>query len=143
MNVKPEMAVLRSLTRKLENRISPGNNPVYMTKNTTFRTLGVVLLVILAVAGLSALIMRDQIMRHKRNLFSGHAFKRFAALSYLSRMDASIDLVHTLRDFVAREPRTMLRNRGQQILECMESALARDHTYGRHAGHGAAGEFVG
>lgn len=114
-----------------------------MQRNKTVRTIGAVVLVIAAVAGVSALVMRDQIMRHKRNLFSGHAFKRFAALSYLSRMEASIDLVHTLRDFVAREPRALLRSRGQQILDRMEGALERNHTYGRHAGHGAAGEFVG
>jgi hypothetical protein len=109
----------------------------------TVRTIGIVVLVILAIAGLGTLVMRDQISRHKRNLFSKHAFRRFAALSYLSRMEASIDLVHTLRDFVARERRSMLRNRAQQILTRMERALARDHTYRRHAGHGAAGEFVG
>jgi hypothetical protein len=114
-----------------------------MKNNQTFRTLGLIVLVILAIAGLGTLVMRDQISRHKRNLFSGHAFRRFAALSYLARMEASIDLVHTLRDFVAREPRSMLRNRGRQILERMEYALARDHTYRRHAGHGAAGEFAG
>ena len=112
-------------------------------KSRTFRTIGIVILVILAIAGLTTLVVRDQISRHKRNLFSRHAFRRFAALSYLSRMDASIDLVHTLRDFVARERRTMLRNRGQQILLRMERALAKDYTYRRHAGHGAAGEFVG
>jgi hypothetical protein len=111
--------------------------------NRTTRTLGVVILVIAAMLGIGALVMRDQISRHKRNLFSAHAFRRFAALGYMSRMDASIDLVHTLRDFVAREPRSMLRNRGRQILERMERALARDHSYRRHAGHGAAGEFVG
>ncbi|HEY0673720.1 MAG TPA: hypothetical protein VGD27_15685 [Longimicrobiales bacterium] len=114
-----------------------------MKSNKTVRTLGVVLLVIAALIGLGALVMRDQISRHKRNLFSGHAFRRFAALTYLARMDATIDLVHTLRDFVAREQRSMLRNRGRQILDRMEAALARDHTYRRHAGHGAAGEFVG
>ena len=114
-----------------------------MKRNQTFRTIGIVILVILAIAGLGTLVMRDQISRHKRNLFSKHAFRRFAALSYLSRMDASVDLVHTLRDFVDRERRTMLRNRAQQILLRMERALARDHTYRRHAGHGAAGEFVG
>jgi hypothetical protein len=114
-----------------------------MNRNRTFRTLGVIILVIAAVAGVGALVMRDQISRHKRNLFSAHAFRRFAALSYMSRMDASIDLVHTLRDFVAREPRIMLRNRGRQILERMEASLARDHSYSRHAGHGAAGEFAG
>jgi len=114
-----------------------------MKSNRTFRTLGLVLLIILAIAGLGTLVMRDQISRHKRNLFSAHAFRRYAALSYMSRMDASIDLVHTLRDFVARERRSLLRNRAQQILERMERTLARNHTYGRHAGHGAAGEFVG
>ena len=114
-----------------------------MKSNKTFRSLGVVILVILALAGLGTLVMRDQISRHKRNLFSAHAFRRFAALSYLSRLDASIDLVHTLRDFVARERRSMLRNRAQQILVRMERQLARDHTYRRHAGHGAAGEFAG
>ncbi len=114
-----------------------------MKSNRTFRTLGVVFLIIVALAGLGTLVMRDQISRHKRNLFSAHAFRRFAALSHLSRMEASIDLVHTLRDFVARERRSLLRNRAQQILERMERTLARNHTYGRHAGHGAAGEFVG
>jgi hypothetical protein len=114
-----------------------------MQKNKAFKTVGIVVLILIAIAGVSAVVMRDQIMRHKRNLFSGHAFKRFAALSYLSRMDATIDLVHTLRDFVAREPRMILRNRGQQILDRMEGALAHNHTYGRHAGHGAAGEFAG
>ncbi|HEY8507925.1 MAG TPA: hypothetical protein VIL32_06195 [Steroidobacteraceae bacterium] len=114
-----------------------------MKSNRSLRTLGVVLLVLAALIGVGTLVVRDQISRHKRNLFSAHAFRRFAALSYLSRMDASIDLVHTLRDFVAREPRRMLRNRGRQILERMEAALERDHTYRRHAGHGAAGEFAG
>ena len=114
-----------------------------MKSNKTLRTLGLVILIIAAIAGLGTLVMRDQISRHKRNLFSAHAFRRYAALSYLSRMDASIDLVHTLRDFVARERRSLLRNRAQQILERMERTLARNHTYGRHAGHGAAGEFVG
>ncbi|HEX6007192.1 MAG TPA: hypothetical protein VFY80_04470 [Burkholderiales bacterium] len=114
-----------------------------MNRDKTIRTLGVVLLVLLALVGLGALVVRDQIARHKRDLFSGHAFRRFAALTHLARMDATIDLVHTLRDFVAREPRSMLRNRGRQILDRMEAALAADHTYRRHAGHGAAGEFAG
>lgn len=114
-----------------------------MQKNKVYRTAGLALLLLAAALGIGALIMRDQISRSKRNLFSAHAFRRFAALSYLSKLDASIDLVHTLRDFVAREPRTLLRNRGRQILDRMEGALERDRTYGRHAGHGAAGEFAG
>jgi hypothetical protein len=114
-----------------------------MKRNRLFRTFGVILLVIGAVAGVGALVMRGQISRHKRNLFSGHAFRRFAALSYLSRMPASIDLVRTLRDFVNREPRKLLRARAQQILDRMEGVLEQSHQHGTHAGHGAAGEFAG
>lgn len=114
-----------------------------MRRSSVAKTLGVVLLVIGAVAGLGALIMRDQISRHKRDLFSGHAFRRFAALGYLARMPASIDLVRTLRDYVAREPRKLLRSRARAILERMEGALEKSHVHGTHAGHGAAGEYAG
>ena len=114
-----------------------------MRRSKIFRTLGVLLLVIGAVAGLGALVMRDQIARHKRNLFSAHAFRRFAALGYLARMPASIDLVRTLRDFVAREPRKLLRSRAEQILGRMEGALEKSNVHGTHAGHGAAGEYAG
>ena len=114
-----------------------------MRRSRITKTIGLTLLVIGAVAGIGALIMRDQISRHKRDLFSGHAFRRFAALGYLARMPASIDLVRTLRDFVAREPRKLLRSRARAILERMESALEQSHAHGTHAGHGAAGEFAG
>lgn len=114
-----------------------------MRKNNVTRTIGIVLLVIAALTGLGALIMRDQISRHKRDLFSAHAFRRFAALGYLARMPASIDLVRTLRDFVAREPRRLLRSRARSILGRMEAALAKSSVHATHAGHGAAGEHAG
>jgi hypothetical protein len=114
-----------------------------MRKNRVARTFGIIVLVIAAIAGVGALIMREQISRHKRNLFSAHAFRRFAALGYLARMPASIDLVRTLRDFVAREPRKLLRNRAQQILDKTEAELAKSNQHVTHAGHGAAGEFAG
>ena len=114
-----------------------------MKRNRIARTFGIILLIVGAAAGLGALVMRDQISRHKRNLFSGHAFRRFAALGYLSRMPASIDLVRTLRDFVNREPRRLLRTRAQQILDRMEGVLEKSHQHSTHAGHGAAGEYAG
>lgn len=114
-----------------------------MRRSRIVQTLGVIVLVIGAIAGVGALIMRDQISRHKRNLFSDHAFQRFAALGYLARMPASIDLVRTLRDFVAREPRRLLRSRARQILHRMEGALEQSKAHGTHAGHGAAGEYAG
>lgn len=114
-----------------------------MKSNKLIRTIGIVVLVIGAVVGVGAIVMRNQISRHKRNLFSAHAFRRFAALGYIARMPASIDLVRTLRDFVAREPRRLLRSRAGTILERMETSLERSHVHGTHAGHGAAGEFAG
>jgi len=114
-----------------------------MRRSKLVRILGVVVLVIGAIAGVGALVMHDQISRHKRNLFSEHAFQRFAALGYMARLPASIDLVRTLRDFVAREPRRLLRSRARQILVRMEAALEQSHVHGTHAGHGAAGEYAG
>ena len=114
-----------------------------MRRSSLVKTFGIVLLVMAATAGLATLIMRDQISRHKRDLFSAHAFRRFAALGYLARMPASIDLVRTLRDFVAREPRSLLRSRARSILVKMERALESSHVHGTHAGHGAAGEYAG
>lgn len=114
-----------------------------MKRDRLVRTVGIVILAIGAVAGLGAIIMRDQISRHKRELFSAHAFRRFAALGYIARMPASIDLMRTLRDFVAREPRPLLRSRARAILDRMEAALENSNQHGTHAGHGAAGESVG
>ena len=114
-----------------------------MRKNNLTRTAGIILLAIAAITGVGTLIMRDQISRHKRDLFNAHAFRRFAALGYLARMPASIDLVRTLRDFVAREPRRLLRSRARSILGRMEAALAESSAHATHAGHGAAGEYAG
>lgn len=65
------------------------------------------------------MIIRGQISRHQRNLFSPRAFKRLAALGHISREPASVDLIRLLRDFIAWEPRRMLRERAQAIVERM------------------------
>jgi hypothetical protein len=82
-----------------------------------------VLLGVGAVATVGALIVRDQISRHQRNLFSTQALKRFAALGYLSGTPASVELVQLLRDFCAWEPNGILRRRATQILARMEREL--------------------
>jgi predicted component of type VI protein secretion system len=69
------------------------------------------------------ILLGDQISRHRRNLFSRQALKRFAALGYLSGVPASIELVQLLRDFVTWEPNTILRRRAAQILARMERQL--------------------
>lgn len=94
-----------------------------MRRSSILRTTGVVLLSIGAVAAVGAFVVRDQISRHQRNLFSSQALKRFAALGYLSGTPASVELVQLLRDFCAWEPNAILRRRASQILGRMERQL--------------------
>lgn len=87
------------------------------------RTLRITLVTVAAagVAGaVAALIVRDQISRHRRDLFSPSAVRRLAALQYMSRQETTVDNITLLRDFIAWEPRRMLRNRARAIVRRME-----------------------
>jgi hypothetical protein len=86
-----------------------------MRRSSVLRTAGFILLGVGVASAAGALVVRDQISRHQRNLFSPHGLKRFAALSYLSGAPASVELVRLLRDFVAWEPSPILRKRASQI----------------------------
>jgi hypothetical protein len=92
--------------------------------NRVARTAGFIVLGIAAVAVLGALLVRDQMSRHRRELFSSHPLRRLAALGYLASHDATVDAVQLLRDFIAWERRPLLRRRALQILERMEESLA-------------------
>jgi hypothetical protein len=94
-----------------------------MQASRVVRTTGVILLTIGAVAAIGALIVRGQVSRHRRNLFSSRALQRFAALGYLAGLAASVEVVQLLRDFVAWEPSGLLRRRARQILGRMEQQL--------------------
>lgn len=78
-----------------------------------------------AAGALTAWIIRGQISRFQRDLFSPRAFKRLAALGHISREPASVDLIRLLRDFIAWEPRKMLRERAQAIVDRMMSEATR------------------
>lgn len=86
-----------------------------MRRSSVLRTSGFILLGVGLASAAGALVVRDQISRHQRNLFSPQALKRFAALGYLSGAPASVELVRLLRDFVAWEPSPILRRRAEQI----------------------------
>lgn len=96
-----------------------------MRASRIIRSTGLVILTAGALAALGALVVRDQIARHRRDLFSSRALQRFAALGYIAGLGASVELVHLLRDFVAWEPNQLLRRRARQILERMERQLGR------------------
>jgi hypothetical protein len=89
------------------------------------RTAGLTVLAAAAAGALAAWIIRGQISRYQRDLFSPRAFKRLAALGHISREPASIDLIRLLRDFIAWEPRKMLRERAQAIVDRMMSEATR------------------
>lgn len=94
-----------------------------MQRSRILRTSGVILLTIGATAAVGALVVRDQISRHRRDLFSSRVLQRFAALGYIAGLTANVESVQLLRDFVAWESRTLLRRRALQILERMERQL--------------------
>ncbi|MGD8321316.1 MAG: hypothetical protein PVJ02_12700 [Gemmatimonadota bacterium] len=93
--------------------------------NKTLKTAGITVLAAAAAGALAALIVRDQISRQRRNLFSPHALKRLAALSHMNKEAASVDAIRLLRDFIAWEPRRLLRERARTIVARMEAEAAQ------------------
>lgn len=95
-----------------------------MDTSRVLRTVGITLLVVAATAALGVFLVKDQIERHRRDLFSPHPLRRLAALGYLGSAPASVDLVLLLRDYVAWENRPMLKKRATAVISRMEEALA-------------------
>lgn len=89
------------------------------------RRIGMFLLGAGTVGALAALVLRDQLVRSRRELFSSNPVRRLAALRHLNREPASVGAVTVLRDFSAWEPRRLLRNQAAALLERMESELRR------------------
>ncbi len=88
------------------------------------RTAALTVLAAAAAGALAALIIRGQISRSRRDLFSPRAFRRLAALGHIGREPASVDAIHLLRDFIAWEPRKQLRERAKAIMESMVDQAA-------------------
>ena len=98
-----------------------------MESNRIVRTAAFALLAVAAAAALGALLLRDQISRSRRDLFSPHPLRRLAALEYLGGVPASVDTVLLLRDFLAWEQRPLLRKRAQGVLARVEAGVAGRH----------------
>ena len=69
--------------------MQPSEQREAMGRSRLLRTTGLIVLTVGAIAAVGALIVRDQIARHRRDLFSSRALRRFAALGYISRRAAS------------------------------------------------------
>jgi hypothetical protein len=77
-----------------------------------------------AVAGLAVgwLVARRHIARHRADLFSARPVRRLSALAGLAA-EPSVETVRLLRDYLAWEPRPLLRRRAQALLQQMEATL--------------------
>ncbi len=102
--------------------------------NRVLKTTGLAILGAAAAGAVALLLVRDQISRNRRELFSPYAIRRLAALGHIAREPASVDDIMLLRDFLAWEPRRLLQNRARVILQRMEAEL--------RAGEGPAGAAV-
>jgi hypothetical protein len=87
------------------------------------RRTGLAVIAVAAVGAGLAWVVRDQMTRHSRNLFSPYFFRRLAALGHMARENASVDNINLLNDFVAWEPRKSLQKRADGILQRMEREL--------------------
>lgn len=97
---------------------------VSMESKQVLRTTAFTVLAVAAVAALGVLLVRDQISRSRRDLFSPHPLRRLAALEYLGGHAASVDTILLLRDFLAWEPRPLLRKRAAAVLSRLEEGLS-------------------
>jgi hypothetical protein len=59
---------------------------------------------------------------YRRNLFSNSPLRRVAALGYL-RARPTVNTAQILREYVAWEPRSILRQRGVRMLKRLEATL--------------------
>jgi hypothetical protein len=94
--------------------------------NKTLRAAMITMTAVAAVGALAAWLVRDQMDRHRRNLFSPYPLKRLACLGHMAGSEASVSNINLLRDFVAWEPKRLLRNRARVILKRMEDQARED-----------------
>ncbi|HMI42736.1 MAG TPA: hypothetical protein VK516_03890 [Gemmatimonadaceae bacterium] len=76
------------------------------------------------IGGLAAgSVMWSRMQRqYRRNLFSNSPLRRVAALGYL-RARPTVNTAQLLREYIAWEPRSILRHRGVRMLKRLEATL--------------------
>jgi hypothetical protein len=84
------------------------------------KTVSVITVAVAAAGVIAALVVRDQMDRHRRSLFSPNPLRRLACLGHLAQAEATVDNITLLRDYVAWERRDLLKSRAKVILKRME-----------------------
>lgn len=98
------------------------------------RVFGTGLLVAAVASVLGVLFIRDQMSRHRRDLFSTRPLRRLAALGYIAGGPPSVDSIRLLRDYIAWERQPLIRRQAVQVLEKMERGLRERAPVGEVAG---------
>ena len=88
------------------------------------KVTGIATVAVVVAGTVAALFVRDQISRQRHNLFNPRALRRMAALEHIARQDPSADRMNLLRDYLAWEPRRLLRERAVAIVDRMERRAA-------------------
>jgi hypothetical protein len=101
-----------------------------VSMNRGLKTAGIAVVAVAAAGAVAALVLRDQLDRHQRDLFSPQPLRRLACLGHMARADATVDNITLLRDFVAWESKKLLRNRAKAILGRMEDEAGQASTAG-------------
>jgi hypothetical protein len=94
----------------------------------TLKAVGIALAAVAAMGAIGAILVRDQMDRHQRNLFSPYPLKRLACLGHMAGSEASVADINLLRDFIAWEPKRLLKNRARVILRRMEAQVEHETT---------------
>ena len=87
------------------------------------RITGIGLIAAASAAVLGVLLVRDQMSRHRRDLFSSRPLRRLAALGYIAGGPPSVDSIRLLRDYLAWERQPLIRRQAAQVLARMEQSL--------------------
>jgi hypothetical protein len=91
--------------------------------NKTLRNTGIAVALVGTASALAALFVRNRISRYRRDLFSSRTVRRLGALRHVSQAEASVDNINLLRDFIAWEPRSLLRKRARSIIQRMQEEV--------------------
>jgi hypothetical protein len=94
-----------------------------MKPKKILRIIGVGALAAVAASVLGVLFVRDQMSRHRRDLFSSRPLRRLAALGYIAGSAPSVDAVRLLRDYIAWERQPLIRRQAIQVLNKMERSM--------------------
>jgi hypothetical protein len=109
----------------MEDETERETTDVETVPGSRIKRAGLTVLIAAAAGAALALVVREGMSRHQRDLFSESWVRRLAALGFMAREEPSVNNITLLRDFVAWEPTRLLRERAHAIVQRMEDNVQR------------------